>query len=123
MVDVWRKEHENLGRYIWSGPNNKHVRLDYFLLLTDLVQYIQKTDIGTRYKSDHNPVSITLKFVEQERGRGNWKFNNSLLGDIEYVNLIKRCITETVNQYNVNHIDQENPDPALVQFSISDQLF
>ena len=77
------KKYEHLSRYTWTGPNNKHARLDYFLTSSDLVNYIDKTDIGIRYKSDHNPVSITLKFVEQERGRGNWKFNNNLLGDID----------------------------------------
>ena len=123
LVDVWRKKHENLNRYTWTGPNNKHARSDYFLTSSDLVNYIDKTDIGIRYKSDHNPVSITLKFVEQESGRGNWKFNDSLLGDIEYVSLIKLCVTEIINQYKINLMDQENPELDLVQFSINDQLF
>ena len=87
------------------------------------MNYIDKTDIGIRYKSDHNSVSITLKFVEQESGRGNWKFNDSLLGDIEYVSLIKVCITEIINQYKINLMDQKNPELDLVQFSINDQLF
>ena len=42
---------------------------------------------------------------------------------MEYVNLIKSCITETVNQYKINYLDQENIEPQLIQFSIDDQLF
>jgi molybdate-binding protein len=29
---------------------------------------------------------MKLKFINQNRGRGTWKFNNSLLTDIEFVN-------------------------------------
>ena len=98
-------------------------RLDYFLISTDIAQYVEEADIGIRYKSDHNPISVKFKFVQQERGRGNWKFNNNLLGDIEYVDLIKTCILETVNQYKVNNLNQENTEPTPLQFSINDQLF
>ena len=42
---------------------------------------------------------------------------------MEYVNLIKSCITETVNQYKINYLDQENMKTQLIQFSINDQLF
>ena len=84
---------------------------------------MQEANIGIRYKSDHNPISIALKFVDQERGRGNWKFNNSLLRDTEYVELINSCIKETVNQYKINCLEQENPNPSEVQFSVNDQLF
>ena len=101
LVDIWREKHENQRRYTWIGPHNKQGRLDYFLISTDIAQYIEAADIGIRYKSDHNPISVLFKFVQQERGRGNWKFNNNLLGDVEYVNLIKSCITETVNQYKI----------------------
>ena len=123
LIDIWREKHENQRRYTWIGPHNKQGRLDYFLISTDLAQYIEAADIGIRYKSDHNPISVLFKFVQQERGRGNWKFNNNLLGDVEYVNLIKSCITETVNQYKTNYLDQENIEPQLIQFSINDQLF
>lgn len=87
------------------------------------MQYTEHADIDIRFKSDLNPISITFKFVQQERGRGNWKFYNSLLGDIEYVDLIKACIADTVNQYKTNYINMDNIDPALIQFSVNDQLF
>ena len=105
--------------------------LSYLNLTKNMKTYIRRQqhkkfytpDIGIRYKSDHNPISVKFKFVQQERGRGNWKFNNNLLGDIEYVDLIKTCILETVNQYKVNNLNQENTEPTLLQFSINDQLF
>ena len=60
-----------------------------------MAQYIEDSDIGVRYKSDHNPISINLEFVEQERGRWNRKFNNSFLGDVE-CRFDKACMKETV---------------------------
>jgi hypothetical protein len=47
------------------------------------------SDIGLSYRSDHSPVSIVLKKINQTRGRGTWKFNNSLLRDEEFVKKVK----------------------------------
>ena len=47
------------------------------------------------------------------------KFNNSLLYDIEYVKLVKKCIKETVEDYKLQG-DSNNPES---KFSIDDQLF
>ena len=55
----------------------------------------------------------------QERGRGFWKFNNSLLSDPAYVKLVKDCINETVDEYKING-DIEHPESLT--FSINDQL-
>ena len=62
LRDIWREKNENHRRYTWAGPNSKKSRLNYFLISSDLVQYVQETNIEIRYKSDHNPISVTLKF-------------------------------------------------------------
>ena len=58
-------------------------------------------------------------FTHQERGRGFWKFNNSLLSDSAYVKLVKDCINETLDEYKING-DIEHPESLT--FSIHDQL-
>jgi hypothetical protein len=35
---------------------------------------------------------MKLKFINQTRGRGTWKFNNGLLTDTEFVNKVKQKI-------------------------------
>ena len=40
-----------------------------------------------------------MNFTNQQRGRGTRKFNNTLLYDPEYVQIIKDCIHETMLQY------------------------
>ena len=68
--------------------------------------YIVNADMDFAYKSDHSPVNIEIEFINQERGRGTWKFNNSILGDQEYVELIKITINEVIGQYKID--DNEN---------------
>jgi len=41
--------------------------------------------------SDHSIVSIEIDFRSFERGRGYW-FNNSLLKDPDYVEMVKKSI-------------------------------
>lgn len=65
-------------------------------------------------------MSLIIKFIDQPKVKGTWKFNNSLLNDIEYVNLVKSCTRDTVEQYAIN-LEEENINN--VSLSISDQLF
>ena len=48
------------------------------------------------FKTDHSAVSINVVTTDEVRGRGFWKFNTSLLHDIDYVNEIKQCINKVV---------------------------
>ena len=97
------------------------------LVSNDLESAIIKTDIGLSYKSDHSPIELCLKLNEQPRGRGTWKFNNSLLGDCDYVNMIKNTIRDTIEIYKVKEnaetIDLNICEEEKIKFTISDQLF
>lgn len=111
--DVWRNENPDKNRYTWRGPNHKQSRLDYFLISSDLHIFLTNSDIETSYRSDHSPIKLEFNFIEQTRGRGVWKFNNSLLEDKEYIEIIKTCLSDTLNQYRIGESDS---------FSINDQL-
>ena len=105
-------------KYTWVGPYNKRSRLDYFLISSDLQYNLVNTDMDFAYKSDHSPVNIEMKFIHQERGQSTWKFNNSFLNDVEYVNLVKECINEVIGQYRTD----ENESLENATYSISDNL-
>ena len=64
-------------------------QLYHFLISNDLEGFIKGSEIGLSYRSDHSPVSVRFQFHNQERGRGTWQFNNSLLYDPDYVTLVK----------------------------------
>ena len=99
LVDIYRAHNPHVKRFTWRGPNHKQSRLDYFLISSDLAQFTKASSIDIAYKSDHSPVSISMNFTNQQRGKGTWKFNNTLLYDPEYVQIIKDCIHETTLQY------------------------
>ena len=57
-------------------------------------QYVVNAKIIPEYRIDHSGITLKLKLFESERGRGYFKFNNTLLKDNECVTLIKNTIEE-----------------------------
>ena len=74
--------------FTWRNNSGKiKCRLDFWLILKRLLSRVTKTDICAYYDSDHSPVTISIKQedIQEKRGPGYWKFNNSLLADEEFV--------------------------------------
>ena len=87
---------------------------------------VENIDILPSYMSDHSTVVLSLTVNEFKKGKGLWKFNNSLLKDIEYAKLIKDCIQQIKEQYMIPVYDLEfvrNNENCPMQLKISDQLF
>lgn len=120
LEDVYREREPNGRGYTWSSYSNlKQARLDYFLVSSDLTGLVESIETKVGYRTDHALVIMNMIFTHQVRGRGFWKFNNSLLSDSEYVRLVKECIKETIDDYKING-DLEYPQSNI--FSINDQL-
>ena len=68
---------------------------------------------------------MKLKLLENERGKGYWKFNNTLLKDGLYIEEIKKTIEEVKNTYVVNqNIDERvNTSNENIEFNINDHFF
>ena len=65
-------------------------RLDYIFVSNSLQDPVKKTEILNTLSSDYSPFCCT--FVNNDtfvRGSGVWKFNNSLLFNIEFVKKLK----------------------------------
>lgn len=127
LTDIWRDINPDKRAYTWRKFNSvKQGRLDYFLISHDLVSCVDGSSFGVSYRSDHTPVILALKKVQFVRDRPLWKFNNSLLKDKEYVEIVKKVISEVKKQYvlpvyNYDNIDEVSPE--MLQFQISDQMF
>ena len=65
-------------------------RLDYLLVSEQLKQCVEDCKIIPNIHSDHSALALSVLFDESElpRGPGFWKFNNSLLSDTNYVQLL-----------------------------------
>ena len=71
---------------------------------------MESYSIKPGYRSDHSIVTTELKFNTFKRGRGLWKFNNSLLSDMNYVQKVKETIQDICKQYLVR--DTEDIDDS-----------
>ena len=104
FIDPWRARYDTLRRYTWFKTNPvKKARLDYFLISSELMAFVEKVNISPGYRSDHSVIELTLSLLDFDKGRGFWKFNNSLLRDDNYIKLVKDTIT-TVNKRPRGHI-------------------
>ena len=74
------------------NPVRKQARLDYFLINETCLEYVMGTYIIPGYRTDHSSILLKLKFINNERGCGYWKFNNSLLKNKDYIKLVKDTI-------------------------------
>lgn len=116
LIDVWRSLNEDTKRYTWRNTTKKGrvaSRLDYWLISSHLLFDTEETQIEPSIKTDHSLITLSLLLRKSpERGRGFWKFNNSLLIDSVYVQMIESFID------NCNDLYREMDNKALVWDSI-----
>ena len=127
LVDPWRVCKGNSRRYTWRRTNPfKQARLDFYLISSNLLNFISGVDILPGYRTDHSIIELCISFHNIQRGRGYWKFNNSLLKNPKYVEMVNTVIDNCIKQYAV--IDDVQQDilaaPADdIDFYIDADLF
>lgn len=104
LVDIWRERNPLSKEFFWhSGIANIHCRLDYFLISRDIVANVLDAFFQPPLQSDHSLVILSLRCYTECRGKGYWKFNNSLLADKNYTDLIEIVIRrELSNSSSLN---------------------
>ena len=117
LIDPFRQLYPDLHRYTWRKRTPfKQARLDFFLISEDMLTNLTNCSIEPSYRSDHSIILLNLQFNPFIRGKGLWKFNNSLLYDLEYSIIVKQKILDVKKQYaalvynleNIEEIDDEN---------------
>jgi hypothetical protein len=94
-IDIWRLRNPDCRRYTWRRHFPlQQSRLDYFFIPLEMSYCVENTNILPSIKTDHSLISLTFKITETKRGPGLWKFNSSLLHDIQYVAEIKTLIKD-----------------------------
>ena len=130
LYDVWREENLEKRIYTWKRRLSPGLiqmgRLDFILVSESLLHFTRDENIVPGFRSDHSATSLSLIFNKIPKGKTFWKFNSSLLGNIEYVKEIKNTIFNVKTQYaaspynldNINAIENE-----FFQTPINPQLF
>jgi hypothetical protein len=103
FINVWRICNPDTRRFTWRENSRNGIiqsRLDYFICPSSALYHLKEYQIENSIYSDHNPITLDL-YIENEpiRGKGTWKFNTSLLSDVEYVNKIKSKLDEYKERY------------------------
>ena len=126
LCDPWRVKYPNKKYYTWRQPNPfKQSRLDFFLVSSQLLSLVHKSDIISGYRTDHSLVRLSLHLNHIKRGPGTWKFNNSFLKDEYFVSKIVKTIKETIIFYAKGDVKFDENDNVVgdCELSINDQLF
>ena len=101
LLDIYRQKHPNICRYTWRKKKSpqKQTRLDYFLISETLLDTVSNCEIQPAYRSDHSSIELEIKTHKFKIRKGVWKFNNSLLKNTDYVELINRVIKAEAMMY------------------------
>jgi len=104
LIDIWRVINPDSKKYTWRGITRAGLvqsRLDIWLISTHMIYDLKTVDIKPGIKSDHSIIKMQFYIREtQQRGRGFWKFNCSLLKDNKYVEKIKQTLASCAIKYN-----------------------
>ena len=94
-------------------------RLDFFLISNILQESVIKTDVFASFCTDHSPIFFFLQLKDMPtRGKGFWKFNNSLTSNDDYVEKMKNQISETIRMLDQNKITDKHLRWEFLKYEI-----
>ena len=100
MVDIFRERNQHKKGYTYESKALKmSSRIDLFLISRHLAKWVERVETKASNSPDHRAVRLTISIVQVSRGPGLWKFNNSLLDDEKYVDLIRENYTAIREKY------------------------
>ena len=101
LIDVFRKLHPNERSFTYESKSLEvRSRIDFFLVSKSVENWVVKTNTKVSNAPDHKAVVLDLKILSEKRGPGLWKFNNSLVEDNKYVELIEKNYAAIREKYS-----------------------
>ena len=73
LLDVLCVSNEDSRKYTWCriNPVIKQARLDFYLINENVYQLVTDAKIIPGYRTNHSGITLTLKLLHSERGRGH----------------------------------------------------
>ena len=101
FIDVFRKLYPNERSFTYESKSLKvRSRIDFFPVSKSVVNWVVKTDTKVSNAPDHKAVVLDIKILSEKRGPCLWKFNNFLVEDNEYVELIEENYAAICEKYS-----------------------
>ena len=126
LVDAYREINPNGKKFSWRRRNlTKMANLYYFSVTHSMMDIIDGCDIKPSYKSDHSIIELKIKLSNFRYGKGFWKFNNNLLKQQDYLDLINNVVQVekfkyALPVYNLEYLKHTGNN---IQFTIDDDTF
>ena len=122
LVDIWRVRNPTLRHFTRRRRTPFQIsRLDFFLISNDSQYGVDSCENLCSLSSDHSPVKLKLRtYLADDRGRGYWKFNSSLLENNQFVLDMKNKINEissTFKDFDDPRVNWEYLKFKMRQFS------
>lgn len=101
LVDIYRKLHPNTRAFTYESKSLKlKSRIDYFLVSSTIAVNAKRAEIRPSIAPDHKAIFLSFEIQGGfKRGPGSWKFNNQLLEDQNYINLINTFYPKILDKY------------------------
>ena len=108
MLDIYRQFHADNKSFTYETKNSKlKSRIDFFLISRPTSYNVKRTEERSSIAPDHKAIFLGLELQsELKRGHGTWKFNNTLLEDQDYIDLINFIYPRTLEKYIQRCINQ-----------------
>ena len=124
LCGIWRIRNPNVKRFTFR---QNHVYgfvergfIFFFFLISNIQQEsIIKTDVLASFCNAHSPIFFSLQLKDMPtRGKGFWKFNNSLISNDEYVEKMKNQISETIHMLDQDKITDKHLRWEFLKYEI-----
>ena len=100
LVDVWRRQNGDRREFSWRKKSQwpvKASRIDFALISAGIDQQVETIQYLSSICTDHRAVYMVVDLQPFMRGTGYWKFNNLLLNNQRYVEMMNREISLTIS--------------------------
>ena len=102
LLDIYRQFLADSKSFTYETKNSKlKSRIDFFLVSRPISYNVKRTEVRSSIAPDHKAIFLGMELQsELKRGPGTWKFNNTLLEDQDYIDLINFIYPRTLEKYN-----------------------
>ena len=108
LPDIWRARNPTFRQFTWRQTNPVELRRLEFFLISNSMQFdVRLCKFLSPIQSDHSPIVLKILSCAKSdlRGRGCWKFNDSLTEDP----LFAQSLPNEIKTMSSNFKDEQDP--------------